>query len=104
MKYIVVNNRGLIVRSKLDTGTGMPLRKMAQGEGFEGFDKVEIGDQTWVRLTQDSDVTQEYVCIQIGNHILAQETHTEQTSFPRAEWVTALDNWARIQGFKGPKP
>jgi hypothetical protein len=103
--YVVINNRGLVVRSKPDTQTGQPVRVMSQGEGFEAQDKTEIGDQTWVRLSTDNDVTQRYVCVKIGNHILAQETNEGgEMTFPRIEWVQALDNWARIQGFKGPKP
>jgi hypothetical protein len=100
-EYIVIYNRGVTARIKPNTQAD-ETQTFAQGQSFEGYDRTEIGDQHWVRITTDDDVTQEYVCVQIGSHIIAQEVN--DNFFPRVEWVQAVDSWIRIQGYKGPKP
>lgn len=105
--YIVINPKGLNVRSKPDTATGKIVRMMTAGEAFVATDVVLIkGVETWARLTSGDSVIQQYCMIgQVGRPAHSKEVDTAPVvSFPGNSWMSALDTWARSKGFDGPRP
>src|SRR5262245_60414528 len=108
--YIVTNKDGLLVRSQMNTKNDANIkRKMSANEGFTVYQTyVQNGNETWGRLSNDPGaLQQEYTCISIGNRVFAKREEAPMPSIPYAissEWATAIDAWARSNGFKGPKP
>lgn len=104
--YIVINPRGLNVRSKPDTATGQIVRVMATGEAFTATDVFLMrGTETWARLTSGDSVVQQFCMIgQVGRPAHAREQTSEGLPIAAASWQKAIDAWARLKGFDGVKP
>lgn len=107
MNYIVTNAEGLNVRAQMDTRNNKNIQRwMGKGEGFEVFQTYQIkgisGLQTWGRIsTNAGDVSQEFVCLQIGNKTYARAEATEPQPL---SWTLSVDAFLRTLGYKGPQP
>ena len=110
MNYIVVNKRGLNVRSQMTTtnqaniqrtlsfGTGLVVHEVYHIQGMSGL-------QTWGRITENpGGQQQEYVCIKIGEMIFAQEEQANEDVDTATDWMHEIDAWARTKGYTGPRP
>lgn len=101
-KFIVINAKGLNVRSKPDTRTGQIVRFMTGGMGFIATDVFTVGTETWARLTHADHSIQEYCLIEkTGTAPFARE---QSTTPPSSNWQAEIDAWARIHGYNGPRP
>ena len=104
-KFIVINLRGLNVRSKPDTKTGQIVRFMTNGQGFTATDVFTVGTETWARLTRADHSIQEYCMIEkTGTAPFAKEQFTQPAPSTGSNWQQEIDSWARDRGFNGPKP
>lgn len=104
-KFIVINVKGLNVRSKPDTKTGQIVRFMTNGMAFIASDVFTVGTETWARLTRADNSIQEYCLIEkTGTAPFAKEQFTQPSPSTGSSWQQALDKWARDLGFNGPKP
>lgn len=112
MNYIVTNSEGLNVRSQMDTTNSRNIqRRMSFGEGFvvlELYNKQGAsGLQQWGRVSNNpGGISQEFVCLQIGNKVYAKEQAQAESipSLPDTNaWRVAIDAWARSKGFDGPR-
>jgi hypothetical protein len=110
MNYIVVNGDGLNVRSQMNTTNSKNLlRRMSNNEGFVVHETYNVqgmsGLQVWGRVSDNpGGISQEYVCLQIGNKVYAKEQTSQPTQPVSNAWQTAIDTWARSQGYTGPRP
>jgi hypothetical protein len=102
----VINPKGLNVRSKPDTATGQVIRSMTMGEAFTAVDVMLVkGTETWARLTSGDSVIQQYCMIgMVGRPQMCREVASQGVPVTASQWQTALDVWARLQGYDGPKP
>lgn len=111
--YVVVNPNGANVRSQMNTmNPNNLLRQMSANEGFEVYEIYNMhgisGLQVWGRVSKNpGGISQEYVCLQIGNRVFAKEQEFDRPYPPQPDqdaWRIAIDSWARSKGFNGPKP
>jgi hypothetical protein len=104
--YIVTNNEGLKVRRKPDVNTGAVVRVMSNGEIFHVNDVFVLGLKVWARLTEGDGAEQEYACLAIGSREFAvlHDPNPEPGGEGIFGWPTAIDAWARSQGYNGPRP
>lgn len=106
--FIVTNSEGLNVRSQMSTTNSKNvLRKMGANEGFTVYETYSVkgmsGLQTWGRVSNSpGGISQEYVCLQIGNKVYAKAQDISATQIPA--WTYEIDTWARSQGYTGVKP
>jgi hypothetical protein len=107
--YIVTNSEGLNVRSQMNTTNSKNLlRRMSPNEGFIIYETYQVkgmsGLQTWGRVSNNpGGISQEYVCLSIGNKIYAKAQDAQPVTQTPA-WAYELDAWARTQGYTGVKP
>lgn len=104
--FLVINPKGLNVRSQPLTTVNNIVRVMSPGEAFTAFDVILIkGTQTWARLTQGDSVIQQYCMIsEVGRPAHCREQASQGVPPPASSWQNALDAWARLKGFDGPLP
>jgi hypothetical protein len=84
--------------------------KFSQGEPFTVLEVYpENGGILWGRVSSNvGGGSSRYVALRVNNHPkahmerAADEVPDQTSQFE--QWMLALDSWARIQGFKGPKP
>lgn len=102
MKFIVIKK--VNIRREPDTKTGYPLRIAKPGDTFEIESTITTPNKSIWGIMTSKDNQNEYMCIEEGPIIYAVKVRPDEAIFPTIEWVNSIDNWARIQGFKGVKP
>ena len=101
----------LNIRAAMNTQTNANLKGQYQnGELFTVYEVYpETGGIVWGRVSSNTGGgTALYAGLRVNNHPKAQM----EKAFPEPEpgpdklgdWIRSIDEWARIQGFKGPKP
>ena len=109
-KYIVVTSPTLNVRAQMTTMNPYNiLRKMSSGEGFIVYETYQVkgmsGLQLWGRIAENpGGITQEYVCLQIGNKVYAKEESKPIETTTPANWQIEVDTFLRTLGYKGTRP
>lgn len=99
-----VKNKVLNVRAQpITTNNNNILRTMSRGEGFIVYEYITLkgatGMQRWGRISRNvGEKTQEFVCLEIGNTIYAQEAPSiPATDVPPAiplqlwKWIIDVD-------------
>jgi len=114
--YLVVNKEGLNVRAQTNTqSTKNILRWMSNGEGFHVYQIIKVkgstGIQEWGRITDNpGGLTQEYVCLGIGNRRYALPSLHNPIPTPDPDdnqimnWVRDVDGYLRTLGYTGALP
>lgn len=78
------------------------------GEPFTVYETFpEKGGIVWGRVSSNTGGgTARYAALRVNNHPKAQMVSLSEPipSVTLLEWANLLDVWARLNGFKGPKP
>lgn len=101
-----MNRDGLNVRSQMSTTNPKNvLRRMSFGEGFKVYEVYNVkgmsGLQVWGRVSDNpGGISQEYVCLSIGNKVYAKTEDSKAFS----SWAHEVDAFLRTLGYKGSQP
>jgi len=110
-EYTVTNVDGLIIRKSMSTT--VPTNrygKYSNGENFKVYQVYpEKGGILWGRVSSSTEEGSALYCgLRVNNHPLVKfEKPFDQEQLPTTSllnWANGIDAWARVQGYKGPKP
>lgn len=99
------------IRAAMNTMTDANLvGRYSNGEPFSVYEVYpETGGIVWGRVSSNTGGgTSKYVALRVNNHPKVMfEKPFAQEQLPTTSllnWATGIDAWARVQGYKGPKP
>ena len=112
--FVVLNGNGANVRSQMTTLNPYNIvRKMSFGEGFVVHEIYNVkgmsGLQVWGRVSDNAGgISQEYVCLSIGNKVYAKEEAVTSVASPEivnvSSWQWEVDAFLRTKGYTGSRP
>jgi hypothetical protein len=109
--YTALQN--LNIRAAMNTQTDQNLvGRFFNGNPFTVYEVFpETGGIVWGRVSSNTGGgTARYVALRVNNHPkVKMEKALEDTppppfDVPSMDWARDIDQWARLNGFKGPKP
>ncbi len=101
MNYIIVNPRGLNVRSG-PTLSSTRLRRLNVGDLVPIETTIINNGDQWGKLAgDDPQARPEYIAIRLRGIVYAAPA---QDNAPARAWMSAMDAWARRCGYSGPAP